>query len=131
MRVFGVENTATLRSCRKSLTRVEPVVVAALDEAVSAMAAGKADALALGRESLVALLPRLPGSRILPGHFHAAGTAIAVPLGRPDWHSLQRSSSKPRPTEPSAAPSMQAASPTLLWLPPVGCPDRASNGLGA
>lgn len=83
MRVFGVEGTAKLRSCRRSLTMVEPVGVAELDEALTAMADGRADALALGRESLVALLERFPGSRILPGHFHAAGTAVAVPLGRP------------------------------------------------
>lgn len=82
-RVFGVEGTATLRSCRRSLTKVEPVGVAELDEALAAMAEGRADALALGRESLIPLLERFPGSRILPGHFHAAGTAVAVPLGRP------------------------------------------------
>lgn len=83
MRVFGVENTATLRSCRRSLAQVEPIGVATLDEALAAMAEGRADALALGRESLAPLLKRFAGSRILPGHFHAAGTAVAVPLRRP------------------------------------------------
>lgn len=83
IRIFGVEGTATLRSCRRSLTQVEPVGVAELDQALAAMAEGRVDALALGRESLVSLLERFPGSRILPGHFHAAGTAVAVLPGRP------------------------------------------------
>lgn len=82
-RIYGVEGTATLRSCRKSLKQVELVGVAGLDDALAAMAEGRADALALGRESLIPLLQRFPGARVLPGHFHAAGTAIAVPLGHP------------------------------------------------
>ena len=83
VRVMGVENTATLRSARRTLTQTQAVGATSLDEAVAALRAGETDAIALGRESLASLLPGLPGARILPGHFHAAGTAVAVRKNRP------------------------------------------------
>ena len=84
VRVLGVEGTATLRSARRTLTRTEARGVTGLDEALASFRAGEADAVALGRESLLSLLPQLPGARIADGHFHAAGTAVAVPRGRPE-----------------------------------------------
>ena len=53
------------------------------DELLALLRAGELDAVALGRDSLQELAPLVPGSRILDGHFWAAGTAIAVPKGRP------------------------------------------------
>lgn len=47
------------------------------------MREGRAQAVALGLESLQALLPQVHGLRILDGHSHALGTAIIVPPGRP------------------------------------------------
>jgi polar amino acid transport system substrate-binding protein len=47
------------------------------------MKAGEIEAIALARETLQGLAPQIPGSKILDGHFHAAGNAIAVPKGRP------------------------------------------------
>ena len=44
---------------------------------------GKVDAFALGREALVPYQEEIPGSRILDGHLHATGIAIAVPRNRP------------------------------------------------
>ena len=32
---------------------------------------------------LPGLLPKLPGARVLPGHFQQTGIAVAVPKGRP------------------------------------------------
>ena len=84
VRVLGVEGTATLRSARRTLTKTEARGVTGLDEALASFRAGEADAVALGRESLLSLLPQLPGARIADGHFHAAGTAVAVPRGRPE-----------------------------------------------
>ncbi len=81
VRVVGVEGTATLRSAHRTLTRTTPQGVGGLDEAQALFRSGAADAVALGRESLLSLLPDLPDGRILDGHFHAAGTAVAVPLG--------------------------------------------------
>ncbi len=83
VRVVGVEGTATLRSSRRTLKAIEAAGVTSLEEATTLLTDGKADAVALGRESLVSLAPKFPGARILDGHFHAAGTAIAVPLGKP------------------------------------------------
>lgn len=80
-RVYGVENTATIRSARKSLRNTAAIGVSNLDEALEKFRNGEVDALALGKESLLSLLARFPGARMLDGHFHAAGTAVAVPKG--------------------------------------------------
>ncbi|WGF88945.1 transporter substrate-binding domain-containing protein [Marinivivus vitaminiproducens] len=81
VRVVGVEDTATIRSARRSLANTSVAGVAGIDDALALFREGRADALALGTESLRSLLPGFPSARILDGHFHAAGTAIAVPLG--------------------------------------------------
>ena len=78
VRVVGVENTATIRSARRTLKNTAAIGKASLDEVLDLLLAGQADAIALGRESLQSLVAKLPGSRILDGAFHAAGTAIAV-----------------------------------------------------
>lgn len=84
VRVFGVENTATIRSARKSLKTVSAVGLSNLDEVLEKFRNGEADAIALGKESLRSLLPQFPGAGMLDGHFHAAGTAVAVPKGHTD-----------------------------------------------
>jgi polar amino acid transport system substrate-binding protein len=84
VRVLGVENTATIRSARKSLRNTTAIGVSSLDEALETFRSGGADAIALGKESLRSLLPQFPGARMLDGHFHAAGTAVAVPKGHTD-----------------------------------------------
>jgi polar amino acid transport system substrate-binding protein len=81
MRVAGVENTATIRSARRTLTNTTATGITGLDEAVALFRAGEVDALALGGESIRSLLPQFPGSRMLDESFHEAGTALAVPLG--------------------------------------------------
>ena len=43
----------------------------------------KVDAFALGRDVLAPYQAEIPGSRILDGHFHRTGIAIAVPKNRP------------------------------------------------
>lgn len=78
-----MENTATIRSARRTLKNIEAVGLRSLDEALAMLMAGDADAIALGRESLQSLLPKLPGARILDGSFHSAGTAVAVRKNRP------------------------------------------------
>jgi polar amino acid transport system substrate-binding protein len=80
-RVFGVENTATIRSARRTLKHTTVTGVVRLDEVLASFRAGEADAIALGKESLLSLLPDFPGARILDGHFLATGTALAVPRG--------------------------------------------------
>lgn len=82
VRIVGVENTATIRTARRTLKNTEAIGTKGLDEAVAMMRDGKADAIALGRESLESLVDQFPGARVLDGYFHATGTAIAVPKGR-------------------------------------------------
>lgn len=83
LRIVGVRGTTTLRSAERAFPAASFLVVTGQDEALAALREGRAEAVALGRESLESLLPRFPGASILPGHFHASGTAIAVPPGRP------------------------------------------------
>ncbi len=45
-------------------------------------ASGKGDAFALTHNSFAGLLPKLPGARVLPGHFQQTGISVAVPKGR-------------------------------------------------
>ena len=83
VRVAGVANTATARAAAASLKAATIVPVKGVDEAVELMRAGKADAIALSRESLTGLVPQVPGSRILEGGFLNSVTAVAVPKGKP------------------------------------------------
>jgi polar amino acid transport system substrate-binding protein len=80
-RILGVENTATIRAARQSLRNTTAVGSASLEEVLAKFRGGEADAVALGKESLLSLLPEFPGARILDGHFLALGTAVAVPKG--------------------------------------------------
>lgn len=82
VRVVGVENTATIRSARRTLKNTPAIGAQSLDEAVEMITTGKADAIALGRDSLVQMVRDLPGAHVLEEHFHATGTAILVPKGR-------------------------------------------------
>ena len=45
---------------------------------------GQGDAFALSHDSFAGLLPKLPGARVLSGHFQQTGISVAVPKGRPD-----------------------------------------------
>ncbi len=83
VRVFGVANTTTIRAAQRAHPRATITGATSVDEVLARMARGEVDAVALGRESLDSLLPRLPGARILEGHFHALGTAVVVPRNRP------------------------------------------------
>jgi polar amino acid transport system substrate-binding protein len=82
VRVAGVEGTTTTRSAQRSLKNNTVRNYRTADELFEAMRTGNADAIALGRESLAGMQAKLPGSRILDGHFQATGTAVAVPKGR-------------------------------------------------
>jgi polar amino acid transport system substrate-binding protein len=88
VRAYGVENTAMIRSAIKSLKHTTVVGLPSLDEVLDKFRNGGVDALALGKESIRSLLPQFPGARMLDGHFHAAGTAVAVPKGRTETLEL-------------------------------------------
>jgi polar amino acid transport system substrate-binding protein len=81
VRVAGIAGTTTARTAIATLKNTKLQNFRTVDEIVARMKAGEIDAVALGRESLRGLAPQLPGARVLDGHFHAAGTAVAVPKG--------------------------------------------------
>jgi polar amino acid transport system substrate-binding protein len=83
VRIAGVEGTATFRASTRFAPQATPVSVKGPDEAIGLMRAGKADAIALSRETIVALLDVLPGSRALDGGFLNSTTAVAVAKNKP------------------------------------------------
>jgi polar amino acid transport system substrate-binding protein len=83
IRVAGVANTTTIRTAERTLKSAQVVGAGSMDEVVGLLRDGKVEAIAFGREALEGLLPKLPGARLLDGHFHATGAAVAVPKERP------------------------------------------------
>ena len=84
VRVVGIADTTTIRASARSLHATEPVPVRGVEEAVAMLRDGRADALALSRDSLDQIAPTVPGSRIVPGGFQRTTISIAVPPGRPE-----------------------------------------------
>lgn len=84
MRIAIVDGTATSRAAQATSKKATFVVIKGVDEGVALLRDGKADAIALSRESLTGLLGKLPGSRILDGGFLNSFTAAAVPNGKPE-----------------------------------------------
>jgi polar amino acid transport system substrate-binding protein len=81
VRVIGVENTATGRAASASLKNTKLITFRSVAELVQEMRAGRADAVALSRESLRNFAAGFPGARILAGHFFVSRVAAAVPKG--------------------------------------------------
>jgi polar amino acid transport system substrate-binding protein len=81
--VVGIAGSTTIRAAGRTLTQAKVVAAASVDEAIATMAAGRAQALALSRDSLPPLQHRFPGSRILDGAFQVTGAAIAVQKHHP------------------------------------------------
>ncbi len=82
VRVAGVENTATARAAAASLKVVTIILTKTGDELFDLLKTGKADAIALSRESLTTLSEKLPGSRVLEEAYLNSYVAIAVPKGK-------------------------------------------------
>ena len=83
VRVVGIADTTTIRAATRTLAHTVPVASRGVDEAIAMVQDGRADALALSRDSLNQLLPVILGSRITPGGFQQTTVSIAVPPGRP------------------------------------------------
>jgi polar amino acid transport system substrate-binding protein len=81
VRIAGVAGTATFRASNKASPQATHLAFAGVDAAVTAMRTGQADLIALGRESLTGLAPKISGSRVLDGGFLNSTTAVAVPKG--------------------------------------------------
>jgi polar amino acid transport system substrate-binding protein len=82
VRVVGIANTTTIRSAARTLQRTTVAAATSIDEAMTMMRSGSADAFALSHDSLPPLAASLPGSRILDGGFQRTVIAIAVPKNR-------------------------------------------------
>jgi len=81
VRVIGVDNTATGRAAAAALKQAQFTTFRAVADLQAEMRAGRADAVALSRESLRGFAEAFPGSRILAGSFFQSRVAVAVPKG--------------------------------------------------
>jgi polar amino acid transport system substrate-binding protein len=82
VRVIGVANTTTGRAAEASLKFAKFTAFRSVPELIDELRAGRADAVALSRESLKNFSKQFPGSRVLPGAFWRTGVAVAVPKGQ-------------------------------------------------
>jgi polar amino acid transport system substrate-binding protein len=82
VRIAGVADTATFRASLASSPNATHMTVANVDAALVLIAEGKADLVALSRESLGGLASKMPGARVMDGAFLNSTTAVAVPKGR-------------------------------------------------
>jgi polar amino acid transport system substrate-binding protein len=83
VRIVAIANTTTMRSARRTAPLAAVKKVENVERMTEMARKGEADAFALSRDTFAALLPQLPGARVLPGHFQQVGIAVAVPKGRP------------------------------------------------
>ena len=81
VRVIGVENTTTGRAAASVLKNAKFVTFRSVAELQNEMRAGRADAVALSRESLRNFAGAFPGARVLAGQFFTSRVAVAVPKG--------------------------------------------------
>ncbi len=83
VRIIGISNTTTARSARRTAPLATVEEVPSVDLMTSMAARADGDAFALTHDSFGGLLPKLPGARVLAGHFQQTGISLAVPQGRP------------------------------------------------
>jgi polar amino acid transport system substrate-binding protein len=84
VRIGGGANTANFRAAQRTAPKATFVTVPGVDAAIAAMKAGEIDCIALSREALSGVAPKIPGSRVLDGGFLNSSTAVAVPKGKPE-----------------------------------------------
>jgi polar amino acid transport system substrate-binding protein len=83
VKVVGIANTTTIRGTARALPSATIVSSTSVGEAMDMLRDGRADAVSLSRDVLLTYQQKIPGSRLLDGHLHSAGIAIAVPKGKP------------------------------------------------
>ena len=83
VRIVAISNTTTARSAKRTAPNASVQEVASVDQMTEMTRTGRGDAFALSHDSFAGLLPKLPGARVLSGHFQQTGIAVAVPKGRP------------------------------------------------
>lgn len=83
VQIVAISNTTTARSARRTAPNASVQEVPSVDRMTEMARNRQGDAFALSHDSFAGLLPKLPGARVLPGHFQQTGIAVAVPKGRP------------------------------------------------
>jgi len=83
VRIVAIANTTTMRSARRTAPLASVTEVATVDEMMDMARKAEGDTFALSKDSFAALLPQVPGARVLPGNFQETGICVAVPPGRP------------------------------------------------
>ena len=83
VRVVAIAGTTTLRASERTLTKTRPVAVTSVGEGIAALREGRADALALSRDTLAPIVAAVPGSRIATGGFQRTQVAVAVAKDHP------------------------------------------------
>lgn len=82
MRIVAISNTTTARSAQRTAPNATVQEVPSVDLMTEMAGSGNGDAFALSHDSFAGLLPKLPGARVLPGHFQQTGISVAVPKSR-------------------------------------------------
>ena len=82
VRIVAISNTTTARSARRTAPNASVEEVPSVDQMTEMARTGQGDAFALSHDSFAGLLPKLPGARVLAGHFQQTGISVAVPKGR-------------------------------------------------
>ena len=83
VRVGAVEGTSTSRTVAKSLGHASLALFPKAGDAVEQLAQGRVDALAMGREALVDISRKLPGTRLLDDIIQSTEVVVVVPKDRP------------------------------------------------
>jgi polar amino acid transport system substrate-binding protein len=83
MRVGAIDGTATSRTLARTLNHASLTLFPKSEEAQERLARGDLDALAMGREALVDLAKRAPGTRVLDDVIQSTGVVVVVPKNRP------------------------------------------------
>ena len=83
VRIAVAEGSATAGNRERALKNASLVRFKTVTEIRDALRAGKVDAAAAGRDTLVGIASQVPGARVLDGAFHREGVAVAVPKSRP------------------------------------------------
>jgi polar amino acid transport system substrate-binding protein len=84
VRIVGISNTTTVRSARRTAPNASVQEVPSVELMTEMARTKQGDAFALSHDSFAGLLPKLPGARVLAGHFQQTGIAVAVPKDRSD-----------------------------------------------
>jgi polar amino acid transport system substrate-binding protein len=82
VRIVAISNTTTSRSAKRTAPNATVEEVPSVDQMTEMARNGQGDAFALSHDSFAGLLPKLPGARVLSGHFQQTDIAVAVPKGR-------------------------------------------------